>query len=149
MLSFHFRNGVPGAPADFLLTGKICLGNFFLISKSPFLGGVFFFWNFLYWRMDGWMGDGWVMGDGWMDGWVGLLFFGFVYFSKTTSYIILIVSGPHRRHFQVSFVKKWKKIKKLNFVKKFRTFRKIFGFLTIFEKNTGKSLVFLPTMVVY
>ena len=42
MLSFHFRNGVPGAPADFLLTGKICLGNFFLISKSPFLGGVFF-----------------------------------------------------------------------------------------------------------
>ena len=50
--------------------------------------------------------DGWMDGMGW-DGWVGLLFFGFVYFSKTTSYIILIVSGPQRRHFQVSFVKKW------------------------------------------
>ena len=100
MLSFYFRNGVPGAPADFI---------------------------------DGWMG--WMGGmDGWM-GWVGFIFFGFVYFSKTTSYIILIVSGPLRRHFQVCFVKKWKKIKKLNFVKKFRTFRKIFGFLTIFEKK--------------
>ena len=82
------------------------------------------------------------MGDG---RWVGLLFFGFFYFSKTTSYIILIVSGPLRRHFQVSFVTKMKK----KIIKKFLTFRKIFRFLTIFEKNKGKSLVFLPIMVVH
>ena len=80
--------------------------------------------------------------DGWMDGWVGLIFFGFGYFSKTTLYIILIVFGPPRRRFEVSFVKKLKKNKKINFVKKFRTFRKIFGFLTIFEKITRKSFVF-------
>ena len=51
---------------------------------------------------DGWM-DGWM--DGW-DGWVGLLFFCFTYFSKTTLYIILIVFGPPRRRFEVSSVKK-------------------------------------------
>ena len=32
----------------------------------------------------GWVKDGWVMMG---DGWVGLLFSGFVYFSKTTSHI--------------------------------------------------------------
>ena len=77
-----------------------------------------------------------------MDGWVGLIFFGFGYISKTSLYMVLIVFGPPRRHFKVSLVKKLKKINKINFVKKFRTFRKIFEFLTIFEKNTGKSLVF-------
>ena len=74
MLSFHFRNGVPGAPADFFI--------------------------------DGWVMDGWVMGDGWMDGWVGLIFFGFGYISKTSLYMVLIVFGPPRRHFKVSLVKK-------------------------------------------
>ena len=49
--------------------------------------------------------DEWDGMGGWM-GWVGFIFFGFVYFSKTTSYIILIVSGPLRRRFQVSSVKK-------------------------------------------
>ena len=54
---------------------------------------------------DGWVMDGW-MGDEWMDGWVELLFFCFVYFSKTTFNFILLVSGPLRRCFKVSLVKK-------------------------------------------
>ena len=47
--------------------------------------------------------DGWM--DGMGDGWVGLLFFCFTYFSKTTLYIILIVFGPPRRRFEISSVK--------------------------------------------
>ena len=35
-----------------------------------------------------------------------------VYFSKTTLYIILIVSGPLRRRFKVSFVKKFNIMKR-------------------------------------
>ena len=56
---------------------------------------------------DGWMG-GWMDGSvgrsvgGWMD---RNFFCGFVYFSKTTLYIILIVPRPLRRRFKVSFVK--------------------------------------------
>ena len=57
--------------------------------------------------MDGWM-DRSV--SWWMDGWIRVFFFG-VYFSKTTLYIILIISGPLRRRFKVSFVKKFKIIK--------------------------------------
>ena len=106
----------------------------------------------------GFPGLGRLLFDGWVGrsvgrsvgGWVGLIFFGFGYFSKTTLYIILIVFGPPSRRFEVSSVKKLKKKnKKINFVKKFRTFRKIFGFLTIFEKITRKSLVFWPTMVAH
>ena len=52
--------------------------------------------------------------DGWMD---RTFFCGFLYFSKTTLYIyiyiyiFLIVSGPLKRRFKVSFVKKIKVIK--------------------------------------
>ena len=86
--------------------------------------------------IDGWMGDGWVM-DGWMDGWVGLLFFCFTYFSKTTLYIILIVFGPPRRRFEVSSVKKLVKKNKNKFFKKFRTKRVYFV-----KKSKRNSLVF-------
>ena len=74
----------------------------------------------LYWRM-GWM-DGW---DGWMDGLVSTCFCS-AYFSKTTKYMTLIVFGPQRRRFKTSFVKKSKFLKKLFFVKKFRTKRVFF-----------------------
>ena len=49
--------------------------------------------------------------DGWMD---RTFFCGFLYFLKTTYiyiYIFLIVSGPLKRRFKVSFVKKIKVIK--------------------------------------
>ena len=82
--------------------------------------------------MDGWMGDGWV----------GLLFFCFTYFSKTTLYIILIVFGPPRRRFEVSSVKKLVKKNKNKFFKKFRTKRVYFV-----KKSKRNSLVFEPILV--
>ena len=118
----------------FKLTGKICLGNLFFISKTYWAYRIFFSEIFY---IDGWM-------DGWKDGmgWVGFIFFGFVYFSKTTSYIILIVSGPLRRHFQVSFVKKRKKIKKINFVKNFAHLGKFLDFWRFSKKIQGNLIYF-------
>ena len=75
----------------------------------------------------------------WVGGWMvgsDLYFLDFGYLSKTM-YIILIVFGPPRRRFEVSSVKKLKKNKKNNFVKKFRTKRVYFV-----KKSKGNSLVF-------
>ena len=78
------------------------------------------------------------MGDGWMDGWMDGTFFCSAYFSKPTKYMMLIVSGPPRRGFKVSFVKKSEFLKNLNFVKKFRTNR---GRVFFGKKSMKKSMV--------
>ena len=69
--------------------------------------------------------DGWVvvvMGDGWVDGQANskkMMYF--QYFSKTIRYFFLVVSLPLRRLFKTFSEKNSKKIKKIKFVKKFRT----------------------------
>ena len=70
----------------------------------------------LYWRTDGVLFDA-----------QKIMFFENI--SKTTLHFFLIVFAPLRRLFKTSFVKKSKKIKIFNFVKKFRTSQ----FLAIFR----------------
>ena len=67
-----------------------------------------------------------------IGGWFFFRFFEhkFANFSKTSWYFFLIVFAPLRRLFKTSFVKKSKKIKIFNFVKKFRTSQ----FLAIFRQ---------------
>ena len=63
-----------------------------------------------------------------IGGWFFFRFFEhkFANFSKTSWYFFLIVFAPLRRLFKTSFVKKSKKIKIFNFVKKFQTKRVYF-----------------------
>ena len=149
MLSFLCRNGVPGAPADFLLTEGWMDGMDGMDGRSTFFFGPYLenyyiiflncFSSLKYMDLKYFLeysrkkigmfffSKSFAKIGGWFFFWLSE--HKFANFSKTTWYFFLIVFGPLRRDFKTSSAKKSKKITIFKFSKKFRTIQ----FLTIFR----------------